>query len=442
MPPFVWELFVILVLILANGFFAGAEIAILSARRGRLQQRAEEGDRPSKIALDLAQDPNRFLPTVQVGITLVGTFAAAFGGATLVTYLVTALEKFPIAWIADHRNSVALVIVALGIAFLSLVIGELVPKRLALANAEGLARIVAVPLQILSMVARPAVWFMGLATESVLFLLRAQGKAETSVQVEDIEHLIETGTAEGILEPAEQKLALEALRLGETTVRQIMRPRLELDAIDVDTPPDEVIGTVAMAGFSRLPVYEKDLDHILGFVHIKDLFRQQYLGWPIDLRKLLHPALFVPETLTLDRLLERFQERRTQMAVVLDEFGGTEGVVTLENVFEELVGEIRDEHDRDRKQQIVQRDERSWLVDGRVPIEDLIEHLGRKIPPNSEPRGYSTLAGLILAELGRIPSITDRLNWDGLDLEIVDMDGQRIDRVLVSLPSPGAENHS
>lgn len=442
MPPFVWELLVILVLILANGFFAGAEIAILSARRGRLQQRAEEGDRPSKIALDLAQDPNRFLPTVQVGITLVGTFAAAFGGATLVTYLVTALEKFPIAWIADHRSSVALVIVALGIAFLSLVIGELVPKRLALANAEGLARIVAVPLQILSTVARPAVWFMGLATESVLFLLRAQGKAETSVQVEDIEHLIETGTAEGILEPAEQKLALEALRLGETTVRQIMRPRLELDAIDVDTPPDEVIGTVAMAGFSRLPVYEKDLDHILGFVHIKDLFRQQYLGWPIDLRKLLHPALFVPETLTLDRLLERFQERRTQMAVVLDEFGGTEGVVTLENVFEELVGEIRDEHDRDREQQIVQRDERSWLVDGRVPIEDLIEHLGRKIPPNSEPRGYSTLAGLILAELGRIPSITDRLNWDGLDLEIVDMDGQRIDRVLVSLQSPGAENHS
>ncbi len=365
-----------------------------------------------------------------------------FGGATLVTYVVTALENFPIAWIADQRNSVALVIVALGIAFLSLVIGELVPKRLALGNAEGFARIVAVPLQVLSVVARPAVWFMGLATESVLFLLRAQGKAETSVQVEDIEHLIETGTAEGILEPAEQKLALEALRLGETTVRQIMRPRLELDAIDVDTPPDEVIGTVAMAGFSRLPVYEKDLDHILGFVHIKDLFRQQYLGWPIDLRKLLHPALFVPETLTLDRLLERFQERRTQMAVVLDEFGGTEGVVTLENVFEELVGDIRDEHDRDREQQIVQRDEHSWLVDGRMPIDDLIEHLGRKLPPNNEPRGYSTLAGLILAELGRIPSITDRLKWDGLDLEVVDMDGQRIDRVLVSLHVPPAENHS
>ncbi|MBL9125607.1 MAG: HlyC/CorC family transporter [Planctomycetaceae bacterium] len=442
MPPFVWELFVILVLILANGFFAGAEIAILSARRGRLQQRAEEGDRPSKVALGLAQDPNRFLPTVQVGITLVGTFAAAFGGATLVSYLETALETCPIGWVVEHRSSVALAIVAIGIAMCSLVIGELVPKRLALRNAEGLARIVALPMQALSVVARPAVWLMGLLTESVLFLLRARGKIESSVQVEDIEHLIETGTAEGILEPAEQKLALEALRLGETTVRQIMRPRLELDAIDVDTPPDEVIGTVAMAGFSRLPVYEKDLDHILGFVHIKDLFRQQYLGWPIDLRKLLHPALFVPETLTLDRLLERFQERRTQMAVVLDEFGGTEGVVTLENVFEELVGDIRDEHDRDRKQQIVQRDERSWLVDGRVPIEDLVEHLGRKLPPQNEPRGYSTLAGLILAELGRIPSITDRLAWDGLDLEVIDMDGQRIDRVLVSVRPPAPESSS
>lgn len=441
MPPFVWELLVIFLLILANGFFAGAEIAILSARRGRLQQRAERGDRASKVALDLAQDPNRFLPTVQVGITVVGTFAAAFGGATLVDYLANLLADVPIAWIADHRHSLALAVVVLGIAFFSLVIGELVPKRMALRNAEGLARFVALPLQILSTIARPAVWLMGQATEAVLLLLGAQGGEATSIQVEDIEHLIETGTAEGILEPAEQKVALEALRLGETTVRQIMRPRLELDAVDVDTPADEVIGTVAMAGFSRLPVYEKDLDHILGFVHIKDLFRQQYLGWPIDLRKLLRPALFVPETLTLDRLLERFQERQTQMAVVLDEFGGTEGVVTLENVFEELVGEIRDEHHRDRQQQIVKREDESWLVDGRVPIEDLVEHLGKRVSAPNEPRGYNTLAGLILAELGRIPSISDRLVWDGLDLEIVDMDGQRIDRVLVRL-KPTAESPS
>lgn len=441
MPPFVWEVSIILVLILANGFFSGAEIAIISARRGRLQQRAEEGDRASKTALELAQDPNRFLPTVQVGITLVGTFAAAFGGATLVDYLADWLAEAPVAWVVRQRNPVALTIVAISIAYVTLVIGELVPKRLALRNAEGLARFVALPMQMLSTTARPAVWLMGVSTEAVLFLIRAQGKADSGVQVEDIEHLIATGTAEGILEPAEQKLALEALRLGETTVRQIMRPRLELDAVDVDTPADEVIGTVAMAGFSRLPVYEKDLDHILGFVHIKDLFRQQYLGWPIDLRKLLHPALFVPETLTLDRLLERFQERQTQMAVVLDEFGGTEGVVTLENVFEELVGEIRDEHHRERAQQIVQRDETSWLVDGRVALEDLMEHLGRKLP-NHEPRNYSTLAGLILAELGRIPSIADRLAWNGLSLEIVDMDGQRIDRVLVTLRPAEGESAS
>ena len=217
-------------------------------------------------------------------------------------------------------------------------------------------------------VARPIVWFMGLSTDAVLWLLRLRAGAEPTVSIDDIEHLIDTGTAEGVVEPLEQKLALEALRLGEHTVRDIMRPRIDLDAMDVDTPPDEMLGTVAMAGFSRLPVYEGDLDHIIGFVHIKDLFRQQHLGWPIELRKLLHPALFVPETMPLDRLLELFQEKHNQLAIVLNEYGGTEGMVTLEDVVEEIVGEIRDEHRRDEEQEFVRRDDGSWLIDGGATI--------------------------------------------------------------------------
>jgi len=193
-----------------------------------------------------------------------------------------------------------------------------------------------------------------------------------------------------------------------------------------------------MAGFSRVPVYEKDLDHIIGFIHIKDLFRQQYLGWPIELRKLLHPALFVPETMRLDRLLQLMQEKHNQLAIVLDEYGGTEGMVTLEDVVQELVGEIRDEHRAEEAKPFVERDDHTWLVDGGVSIGDFIEHLG--IRADGEPRSFSTVSGLILDRLGRIPSIGDKIEWTGYWLEVVDMDGQRIDRILVSrIPSAASE---
>jgi putative hemolysin len=230
----------------------------------------------------------------------------------------------------------------------------------------------------------------------------------------------------------EQRVALGALRLGDRTVRDIMRPRIDLDAMDADTPPEEVMGTAAMAGFSRLPVYESDLDHVLGFVHIKDLFRQYYLGWPMELRKLLHPALFVPESMTLDRLLELFQEKHNQLAIVLNEYGGTEGMVTLEDVVEEIVGEIRDEHRRHEEQKFVQRDDHSWLVDGSLSIADLTQRLELPHDDTWEGRGFSTIAGLILDQLGHIPTIGNTVDWNGLGLEVVDMDGQRIDRVLVT----------
>ncbi|MGD9647223.1 MAG: hemolysin family protein [Pirellulales bacterium] len=434
MPPIVWESLIVLVMLLANGFFAGAEIAVIAARRGRLEQQAEAGDRKSRIALDLASNPNRFLSTVQVGITLVGTFAAAFGGARLAPHIAEALARFKVGLLAGYWDDLALAFVGVVIAYFSLVLGELVPKRVALRHAEELARFVARPMQALSQATRPIVWFIGLSTDLVLALFGIRQAGEPSVKIEDIQHLIKAGTAEGLLDPAEQKLVLGALELGDRIVRDIMRPRIELDALDVDTPAEEVIGTIAMAGFSRLPVYEGDLDHVIGFVHIKDVFRQQYLGWPIDLRKLLHPALFVPETLQLDRLLEFFQEKETQLALVLDEFGGTEGMVTLEDVMSELVGEIRDEHHRQREETIVRRDEQSWLVDGRVPIDDLIEELGLKTPDSAVPRNVTTVAGLVLDRLGRIPKVGDRTHWDSVDLEVVDMDGQRIDRLLISLP--------
>ncbi len=331
-------------------------------------------------------------------------------------------------------HGIAFATVVIGLTLMLLLFGELLPKQLALRQAEQLARIVAPLLSTVSVVARPIIWIVGRVSDVVLFAVRPQQDSGPRVSLIDIEHMIETGTEEGVLESVEQRLALEALRLGERTVRDVMRPRIDLDALDVNTPPEEVIGAVAMAGFSRVPVYEGDLDHIVGYIHIKDLFRQIYLGWQIELRKLLKPALFVPESMPLDRLLELFQEQHNQLAIVLDEYGGTEGMVTLENVIDKLVGEIREGYRQDQENMFVQRDENSWLVDGAYSVADLIQKLDLPNADPTEPRPYSTVSGLVLHELRRIPGVGDATQWNGLRLEVVDMDGQRIDRILVSRP--------
>ena len=426
------ELFIVIALILANGFFSGAEMAIVASRRGRLRQLADEGDVAARTALELASSPDRFLPTVQVGITLVGTLAAAYGGDQLVEPLAAWLAANSPPFIANAATPIALTAFVALLSFFTLLFGELVPKRLALRNAERFARIVAPAMHFVSQLAKPLVWGLGRATSAVLFLLGAGKQEGPSVSVDDIEHLLETGRAEGVVEPVEQAVAIEALRLGERTVRDIMRPRIELDALDVETPPGEIIGAIAMAGYSRLPVYEGSLDHILGYVFLKDVLRHTWMGWPIELRKIMHRALFVPETMPLDRLLELFQKEKNQMAIVLDEYGGTEGLVTLEDILEELVGEIHDEHRAARDTAFVRRDDGSWLVDGSASIEDMAETVDVKL--DGAPRDYSTVSGLVLARLERIPATGDVTEWLGLTIEVVDMDGRRIDKVLIRKP--------
>ena len=423
------ELLIVLALILANGFFSGAEMAIVASRRGRLRQLADQGDKAARAALELASSPDRFLPTVQIGITLVGTLAAAYGGDHLVDDFAGWIERHAPPPIAAASRTIALTVFVMGLSFVTLLLGELVPKRLALRKAESFARIAAPIMQVFARVARPLVWGMSTATSAVLFLLGAHKQEGPSVSVDDIEHLLEAGRAEGVLEAVEQSVAAEALRLGERTVRDIMRPRIDLDALDIETPAGEILGAIAMAGYSRLPVYEGSLDHILGYVSIKDVLRNTFLGWPIELKKMLHKAVFVPETMPLDRLLELFQKEKNQLAIVLDEYGGTEGMVTLEDVLEELVGEIHDEHRREEQHAFMQRDDGSWLVDGGASVEDLAKRFELKLGATS--REYSTVSGLVLAKLERIPVAGDIVRWQGLVVEVVDMDGRRIDKLLV-----------
>ena len=422
------ELIIILALVLANGVFSGAEMAIVASRSGRLRSLADSGDAAARTALDLASNPDRFLPTVQIGVTLVGTLAAAYGGERLVASLAAWLTT---TWpaLAGVAQPIALTFFVLGLSFVTLVLGELVPKRLALRNAESFARVAAPFIQFLSNVAAPLVWGLNLGCSAVLHLVGARGRQEPTVSVDDIEQLLEAGRAEGVLEAVEQAVAVEALRLGERTVRDIMRPRIDVDALDIDTPPGEVLGAVAMAGYSRLPVYEGSLDRILGYVSIKDVLRTSWMGWPIELRKLMHRAVFVPETMPLDRLLELFQKQRAQFAIVLDEYGGTDGLVTLDDILAELVGEIHDEHRGAGPQDFVQREDGSWLVEGGADIEELAERFGLELEEG--PRDYATVSGLVLAELERMPATGDRVEWQGLVIEVVDMDGRRIDKLLV-----------
>ncbi|PHY02604.1 MAG: hypothetical protein CK530_05280 [Planctomycetaceae bacterium] len=422
-------LLIVLALILANGFFSGAEMAIVASRRGRLRQLADRGDKAAAAAIELASSPDRFLPTVQIGITLVGTLAAAYGGDRLVSEIAQRISTNVPQSLERFAQPTALVVFVVALSFVTLLLGELVPKRLALRQAESVARAVAPAMQLFARVAKPLVWLMSASTSAVLFLLGAHKQEGPTVSVDDIEHLLEAGRAEGILEAVEQAVATEALRLGERSVRDIMRPRIDLDALDIDTPPDEVLGAIAMAGYSRLPVYEESLDHVIGYVSLKDVMRQNWMGWPIQLRKILHPALFVPETMPLDRLLELFQKERNQLAIVLDEYGGTEGLVTIQDVLEELVGKIHDEHRQDEATAFVRREDGSWLVDGSASIEELAERLAVRL--DSEPRDYSTVSGLVLTQLERIPSVGDALQWRGLTIEVVDMDGRRIDKLLV-----------
>ena len=423
------ELFLILALILANGFFSGAEMAIVASRRGRLRQLADAGDSAAAKALELAASPDRFLPTVQIGITLVGTLAAAYGGDRVVSDLAEWIRAAGPARLSSMADTIALTLFVVMLSYFTLVLGELVPKRLALRSAEPIARIVAPAMLALATIAKPLVWLMGVSTSSVLYLLGAHRQQGPSVSVDDIEHLLETGRAEGVLEAVEQAVATEALRLGERTVRDIMRPRIDIDALDIATPSEQVLGAIAMAGYSRLPVYDGSLDHILGYLSIKDVLRQNWMGWPIELRKLLHRPLFVPESMTLDRLLELFQKERNQLGIVLDEYGGTEGLVTLEDILEELVGEIHDEHRATTTQDCVEREDGSCLVDGSMPIDDFEDRFG--IKSAGESRDYSTTAGLVLSLLERIPAVGDTMTWRGLAIEVVDMDGRRIDRLLV-----------
>lgn len=429
------EISVLVILIAFNGVLAMAEMAIVASRTVRLKQKADEGDHGAAAALKLVEEPNRFLSTVQIGITLVGILAGAFGGATLAEKLQVELEP-SLGRTTSGILSVAAVVAA--ITYLSLVLGELVPKRLALRHAEPIAASLARPLTTLSKVTAPAVALLSLSTESVLRLLGVRPGDEPRVSEEEIRLLIEEGRRAGIFEPAEETMVAGVFRLGDRVAADIMTPRPQVTWLDIDDPIEESVAKAAASGHDQFPVCRGVIDEVLGVVVVRDLWQRAQESDDArhpDLGALLKPALFIPESKAVLTTLEDFKTTGARLALVVDEFGGIQGVLTLSDVLEEIVGEIGTEG----APLVRQRGDGSWLVDGMLPFEDL----RARFAPGAEGEddgGYQTVGGFVMAELGRVPKAGERFHWEGYRVEVSAMDGKRVARVTLMPEPPRAES--
>lgn len=429
----VLEILIVLALVLLNGFFAMSELAVVSARPARLQARARENGHGARLALALAREPGRMLSTVQIGITLVGIVAGAFGGARLAAPLDDALARVSV--LAPVSAELAYTLVVVAITYLSLIIGELVPKQLALRAPERIAAAVAPTIDLLSRISTPAVWLLDRSSRLVLRLLGREAQPRETVTEEEIRTLIAEGTRTGVFHRQEQEMIGRVLRLADRPVRAIMTPRMELIWLNVEDEPAKITQVVRESGYSRFVVGQGSLDDVLGMVHVRRLLEACLDGKPLDLRAALRPMLVVPDGMTVLRTLEALRQARVSMALVVDEYGEVEGIVTVEDVLEAIVGDMP-EHRLGEEPAIVRREDGSMLMDGMVAVDEVKLALGFDSLPDEA--SYHTLAGFILAQLGRVPEEGQTVVYGGWRFEVVDMDGRRIDKVLVRR-SPGRE---
>ena len=427
------ELFILGLLLVASGLLTMAKIAIGSARRARLKQLADEGDDGAQAALELGAEPARFLSTVQVGITLCAILAGAIGGSTVADQAAGWLVRFPLLapW-ADHMAFGGVVIL---ITFFYLVIGGLIPKRIALSNPERLARLVAGPLEGISQVVSPAIRVVSAATD---FLLKPFGLArrrEPPVTDEEVNILIEQGLRAGVFHKAEKEMVEGVLGLDQLPVTAIMTPRPKIVFLNIDDSEEVNWRKIVASGHSHFPVYQDNRDQVLGMVAVKALWAHAAIGIPTSLKNLLMPPLVVPETMNCIQLLEGFKKSGRHTALVADEFGGIQGMVTLIDVLEAIVGDLPAQGQRNQPQ-AKQCEDGSWLIDATLAINELKTILALGDLPQEAAADYQTLGGLVMTQFGRIPATGDHFEWDGWRFEVVDMDRHRVDKVLVSRVPP------
>jgi len=431
---------VILTLIVVNGIFVMAEMAVVSSRKPRLHQLANEQSRGAQAALELATSPDRFLATTQIGITLIAILTGALGERTLTERLSSRLEQIP--RFDGYHETIAFAIVVALITYFSLVVGELLPKRLALANPESIASAIAGPMNVISRLCAPAVHLINGSTQLLMKALRFRLPEGSPVTEEEIKVMMEQGTEAGVFEETEHDIVKSIFKLGDRGVNALMRPRRDVVWLNLDDPFEENQRKLASSLYSRFPVAQGTLDNVVGIVHTKELLTRCLAGSKIDFKEKLRPPLFVPEGLPALRLLEMFKKSRTHLALVVDEYGGVEGLVTLNDVMEDIVGDVASV-DMPEEQQVHQRPDGSWLVDGKVQIDDLKELLNLSNLGEDESTGYQTLGGLVMMHVGRVPVTGDVFEAVGYRFEVVDMDGKRVDKVLITkVPEPKNERNS
>ncbi len=423
------EIGILIILIFANGIFSMSEIAVVSSRRARLQQAADTGDAGAQSALRLSESPGRFLSTVQVGITLIGVLSGAFGGAALSSRLSPLLEPLPV--VGASADTLSFVLVVVVITYLSLILGELVPKRIGLSNPERIASLIAPPMTTLARVTSPVITFLEGSTQLVLRLLRFRQIEELPVTESEISVLLDQGTEAGVFVEAERDLIGRIFELGDLRTVNLMTPRPEVTWLDLEDSFDINRELIVASHRSIFPVAMASLDDLRGVVRAKDILGDLRAGTIRELESYLRPAEFVPEGLPALRLLETFKRADDPMAIVVDEYGGTQGIVTLHDVLEAIVGDLGEEGPTDDPDTVL-RPDGSWLLDGMVPVDRFVELLDLGPIPHDEEGEYNTLGGFVMARTGRIPQECETFEWHRWSFEVIDMDGNRVDKVIAT----------
>ncbi|MEQ1609514.1 MAG: hemolysin family protein [Hyphomonadaceae bacterium] len=426
------ELLILVLLILLNGVFALSEMAIVSSRKPRLKAMADRGNPGAKIALRLLEDPSKLLSTVQIGITAIGVIAGAYGATSLADDMTPWVASLHPA-LAPHAPAIAFGVVIVLTTFLSLVLGELIPKRLALASPEFLASAMAPMMAFIEVAASPVVWLLRTVTEGVVRLLGLDRTRQEDVTEEELQSLIVEGEKAGVIEEEERDMIQSVMRLGDRSVKTIMTPRTEMIWLDPDTPREEMLKEISDSGHSRFPVAQGDADHLVGVVQTKELFAHLARTGSIDLKAVMHPPVFIPETMPVLKMLEAMRGNPVRMVIVSDEYGAVLGLVTAADLLESIAGDAALSEDEGLSPP-VKRDDGSWLVDGMTPVDEFEELVGVRGLDDDE--GYSTVAGLVMHLLRTVPNEGDKAERLPLQFEVIDMDGRRIDKVLVKKLEP------
>jgi len=431
------EILILVSLILLNGLFAMSEIAIVTARKSRLTALAHNGRSSAAIALKLAEDPTQFLSTVQIGITSIGILNGIFGEAVLAGPFSMWLQSYGLSEAFSSIFSTVLVVVV--VTYVSIVIGELVPKRIGQISAETIACIMAKPMLLLAMLTKPFVWLLSGSTHAMMRVFGFAHSQESNVTHEDIQALLQEGSSSGVIEHTEHTMVKNVFRLDERSISSLMVPRSDIVFLDIELPLAENMQRVMQSPHSRFPICKGHADELIGIISAKQLLAQSVAGTLNDLQQLAQPCNFVPDSLTGMELLEHFRSSGSQMVFVVDEYGDLKGLVTLQDLMDALTGEFNQADSAEQDLMVVQRDDGSYLLDGLLPVIDLKDCLGISKLPEEDSKRYQTLNGLIMMLLGKIPQTADKVELDDWLLEIVDMDGKRIDKVLAKRIEPPAE---